>query len=92
MYCILPSHHIAHCTDPGVLYVLTEQELTDLQGQGSTTPSNPGAIECTGACTITLQHQLLPEISAADGALISGAILGLWALAFVFRLSAKAIQ
>jgi len=34
----------------------------------------------------------LPDLSAADGALIAGAILALWSSAFIFRLLRKQVE
>lgn len=51
-------------------------------------------IECTGACTVTVVHQIqfLPSLSIDDGMLISSAILSLWFLAYMFRPIGKMIS
>lgn len=53
------------------------------------------ASSCTGyllltADEVTLLHAV-PPLSVSDGALIGSGMLGLWALAFVFRSAARAI-
>jgi len=53
------------------------------------------ASSCTGylmltADEVTLLHAL-PPLSVSDGALIGGAVLGLWGLAFIFRAAARSI-
>lgn len=50
--------------------------------------ADPTVIECTTACTITVQHEItLPVLSLTleDGAAISSAILLVWAVGFGFR-------
>lgn len=45
-------------------------------------------IQCASACTVTVQHEIsLPvlDLSPAEAAQISGAILLVWALAWGFR-------
>ncbi|MFE8645284.1 hypothetical protein ACFX58_09405 [Sphingomonas sp. NCPPB 2930] len=45
-------------------------------------------ITCTSACTVTLQVEIttpLFNLSVEDGALITGAILVVWAVAYGFR-------
>lgn len=45
-------------------------------------------ISCVDACTVTVIHELsLPplQLSPAEGALIAGAILAIWAIGFGFR-------
>lgn len=45
-------------------------------------------IQCTTACTLTVQHEItLPvlDMSPAEGAAISSAILLIWAVAWAFR-------
>ena len=53
------------------------------------------ASSCTGylllsADEVTLLHAV-PLLSVSDGALIGSAMLGLWALAFIFRAAARSI-
>lgn len=52
-------------------------------------------INCESACTITVVHELaLPplQLSTAEGALIAGAVLAVWAVGFTFRLVIKALS
>jgi hypothetical protein len=47
---------------------------------------DPVTIECAGACTVTLVLDYpWQSLTAEDGALISAAILGVWAVGFGFR-------
>jgi len=66
-------------------------QLVSGQLQIDSTPAS----SCTGyllltADEVTLLHAL-PPLSASDGALIGSAMLGLWALAFVFRSAVRVI-
>lgn len=50
--------------------------------------AEPIAITCTGACTVTLVHELsLPplQLDEAGGAQIAVAILAIWAIGWGFR-------
>ena len=50
--------------------------------------AEPIAITCTGACTVTLVHELsLPplQLDEAGGAQIAAAILAIWAIGWGFR-------
>lgn len=45
-------------------------------------------IVCEQACTVTVQHEIstpLLSMDTADGALIAGAVLAVWAVGFAFR-------
>jgi len=56
--------------------------------------SEQTAIECTSACTITLQHEFVVPIlnlSMHDGGVIAGAIFSVWAAAFAVRVIARLI-
>lgn len=57
--------------------------------------ADPQIIECTGACTVTVVHELaLPVLSMStdDAALISGAILLVWVVGFAFRMLIRALN
>lgn len=52
-------------------------------------------IECAAACTVTVQHEItLPvlDLSPAEGAAISSAILLVWAVGFGFRVLIQALK
>lgn len=55
----------------------------DLATDCATAGGSMGWVESTGG---------LPELSLADGGLIAGAMLALWAVAWAFRVLAKQIQ
>jgi len=51
--------------------------------------SEPQIIECTSACTVTVQHEIVfPVLSLTpqEGGVIAGAILAVWAVGFAIRL------
>lgn len=55
----------------------------------------PTYVTCTTSCTITIVHDLaLPplQLDAAEGALIAGAILAIWAIGFGFRALVKTLN
>lgn len=57
--------------------------------------ADPQIIECTGACTVTVVHELaLPVLSMStdDAALISGAILLVWVVGFAFRMLIRTLN
>lgn len=41
---------------------------------------------------VTTSPALFPALSAADGLLMSGAILGVWAIGYMFRMGIKALN
>lgn len=50
--------------------------------------ADPVTINCPGACTVTVVHELsLPplQLTAAEGAQIAGAVLAVWAIGWGFR-------
>ena len=50
--------------------------------------ADPTVIDCAGACTVTVVHELaIPvlNLSPAEAGNIGLAILGVWAVAFAFR-------
>lgn len=53
--------------------------------------AEPVAVQCSSACTVTLQLTLSEAsgspfvMSVADGALLSGAIISVWVSALIFR-------
>lgn len=52
-------------------------------------------IVCTQACTITVQHEIttpLLNLSVEEGALIAGAILAVWAVAFGIRMLIQTLK
>ncbi|HTH09530.1 MAG TPA: hypothetical protein VMA55_08170 [Acidovorax sp.] len=52
-------------------------------------------IQCTSACTVTVQHEItlpLLDMSPAEGAAISSAILLVWAVAWAFRALIQTIK
>ena len=52
-------------------------------------------IQCTQACTITVQHEFVVpvlNISAGDGVLISGAVLLIWSLGWGFRVLIQTLR
>jgi len=57
--------------------------------------SEPQIIECTSACTVTVQHEIVfPVLSLTpqEGGVIAGAILAVWAVGFVFRVLIRLIR
>ena len=49
---------------------------------------NEQIIQCTQACTVTVQLEItnpLLNLETADGALIAGAVLAVWAVGFGFK-------
>ena len=52
-------------------------------------------IVCDQACTVTVQLEImnpLLNMDTADGALIAGAILAVWAVAFGIRMAIKSLK
>ena len=52
-------------------------------------------ITCSEACTVVLQLEItnpLLNLSTTDGALIAGAILAVWAVAFGIRMAIKSLK
>jgi hypothetical protein len=52
-------------------------------------------IQCAAACTVTVQHEItLPvlDLSPQEGAVISSAILLVWAVAWAFRVLIQTIK
>jgi len=57
--------------------------------------ADPQVITCTGECTVTVVHEIaLPvfDLSPAEGAQISGAVLLVWAVGWAFRAAIKALR
>lgn len=57
--------------------------------------ADPTYIQCPGACTVTVVHELsLPplQLDTADGAAIAGAVLAVWAVAYAFRMVIRALN
>ncbi len=57
--------------------------------------ADPQTIECTGACTVTVVHEIsLPvlDLSPAEGAAISSAVLLVWAVGYAFRAAIQALK
>lgn len=57
--------------------------------------ADPQTIQCTGACTVTVQHEIsLPvlDLSPAEGAAISSAVLLVWAVGWAFRAAIQALR
>lgn len=50
--------------------------------------AEPVIVDCPGACTVTVVHELsLPplQLDASEGAAIAGSILAVWAVGWGFR-------
>lgn len=60
---------------------------------GALQPTGDDASACTGYLLVTRDEwtllHVLPPLTASEGALIGGSILGVWALAFVLRAAAR---
>lgn len=57
--------------------------------------SDPVAITCDSACTVTVVHELsLPplQLDAAEGALIAGAVLAVWVVGWAFRMLIRTLN
>lgn len=57
--------------------------------------ANPTVIDCAGACTVTVVHELsLPplQLTAAEGAVIASAILAIWAMGWGFRVLIQTLK
>lgn len=57
--------------------------------------ADPVVIDCPATCTVTVQHEItLPvlNLSPAEGAAISSAILLVWAVAWAFRVLIQTIK
>jgi len=57
--------------------------------------AEPVVIDCAGACTVTVVHELsLPplQLTAEEGAQVAGAILLVWAAGFGVRMLARAMN
>ncbi len=57
--------------------------------------ADPTVVSCASACTVTVVHELsLPplQLSAEDGLQISVAVIGCWAIGWVFRLISRQVQ
>ncbi|WP_454903226.1 hypothetical protein [Variovorax gossypii] len=57
--------------------------------------ADPTVIECTGACTVTVVHELsLPvlQLEPEQGAQIAAAIVGVWAVGWCIRQLVKLLQ
>lgn len=57
--------------------------------------AEPIIIDCSTACTVTVVHELsLPpfQLDTAEGAIISGAILGIWAIGWAIRMVIKTLN
>lgn len=57
--------------------------------------ADPQIIECTGACTVTVVHELaLPVLSMStdDAAMISGAVLLVWVVGYAFRVLIRTLN
>ncbi len=57
--------------------------------------ADPTVIDCSAACTVTVVHELsIPpfQLSLESGLQISVAVIGVWALGWVFGLLKRQIQ
>ena len=57
--------------------------------------ADPVSIVCDGACTVTVVHELsLPplQLTPAEGAVIAGAVLAVWAVGFGVRLVIQTLR
>lgn len=57
--------------------------------------ADPTVIDCAGACTVTVVHELsLPplQLTAAEGAVIASAILAIWAMGWGFRVLIQTLK
>jgi hypothetical protein len=57
--------------------------------------ADPTVIECASACTVTVVHELsLPplQLDTADGSLIAGAVLAVWAIGWGARMVIRALN
>lgn len=57
--------------------------------------TEPQTIQCTGACTVTVVHEIsLPvlDLSPVEGAAISSAVLLVWAVGWAFRAAIRALK
>lgn len=57
--------------------------------------ADPTVISCTSACTVTVVHELafpVLDMSPAEGAAISSAILLVWAVGYGFRTLVKTLK
>jgi len=57
--------------------------------------AEPTVIQCTTACTVTVQHQFstpVLDIDAAQGGSIAAAIGLVWAAAWSFRILARTLK
>lgn len=55
--------------------------------------ADPLIINCSSACTVTVELSLPPfQLDTAEGAVISGAILGIWAIGWAIRMVIKTLN
>ncbi len=57
--------------------------------------ADPQIIECAGACTVTVIHQIsfpLFELTPEEGAQIAGAVLAVWAVGWAFRVLIQTLR
>lgn len=57
--------------------------------------ADPQIIECAGACTVTVVHEIaLPVLSMSteDAAMISGAVLLVWVVGYAFRVLIRTLN
>lgn len=57
--------------------------------------AEPTVIECAGACTVTVVHELsLPplQLSLEDGGAIAGAVLAVWAVGWGVRVVIQTLR
>lgn len=57
--------------------------------------ADPQIIQCSASCTVTVIHELaLPvlSLSTEDAALISGAVLLVWVVGYVFRMLIRTLN
>ena len=57
--------------------------------------ADPTVIECPSTCTVMVQHEItLPvlNLSPAEGAAISSAILLVWVVGYAFRMLIRALH
>lgn len=57
--------------------------------------AEPVYIACSTACTVTVQHEIvlpLLNLTAAEGALIAGAVLAVWGVAWGFRVVIQTLK
>jgi len=57
------------------------------------TMADPVVVNCSGVCTVTHEFSLPPlQLDSAEGGLVAGAILLVWAVGFGFRSLIRALR